>query len=233
MSEKLDSIIRYLESMSNSKSKEGMAHYGINAAQAWGIAVPVLRQLAKQYRKDHELALELWESGYHEARILASMVDDPLKCTSSQMEQWVVKFDSWDVCDQVCMNLFYKTGLEWQKIKEWAERDEEFVRRASFALMAVLALHAKNTDDKVFIDLLSIIEKHSTDNRNFVKKAVNWALRQIGKKNRNLHSHALLLSEKLMNSENKTSRWIGSDAYRELNSEAALSTLDRRDKKHK
>jgi 3-methyladenine DNA glycosylase AlkD len=233
MSEKKDEILKFLQENSNPKNKEGMARFGINTEKAFGISMPLLREAAKHYKKDHFLALELWQSGYHEARILAGLIDDHLKCTSEQMEQWVLGFNSWDVCDQVCMNLFWKTEFAWDKVREWAEREEEFVRRASFALMAVLAVKVKKTDEIEFLALFPLIEKYSTDKRNFVKKAVNWALRQIGKRNRKLHPFALELAEKLMKSDDRTARWIGTDAYKELISEGVAKTLDRRDKKPK
>ena len=165
---------------------------------ALGISIPHLRKTAKEIGKDHKLASELWNSGIHEVRILATMIDDPTKVTKSQMNKWVKDFNSWDLCDQCCNNLFGKTPFAIEKSFEWVERKEEFVRRAGFVLMAVLAVHNKKMSDEEFIAYFPIIEQHSVDERNFVKKAVNWALRQIGKRNINLNKEAILLCKKLL-----------------------------------
>jgi 3-methyladenine DNA glycosylase AlkD len=230
MSSKLKEILSYLEKKGSADARAGMSRFGINADNAFGIRIPVLRDLAKQYKKDHALALELWASGYHEARILASMVDDPKLCTEKQMEEWVVEFDSWDLCDQTCFGLFARTAYGWKKTFEWPHREEEFVRRAGFALMAAFTLCKTRVSDEDLLTFLPLIEKYSADERNFVRKAVNWALRQVGKRNHNLNSHAIVLAEKLLNSENKTARWIGKDAFRELTGEGVKKTLERREK---
>lgn len=163
-------IITYLESLANPENVAGMQRYGINAQNTIGISMPALRAIAKENKRNHTLALELWESGIHEARILASLVDDPRQVTPEQMENWVVEFDSWDVCDQVCGNLFDRTPYAYTKAQEWSRRDEEFVKRAAFALMAYLALHDKKTSDDAFISFLAIISRSADDERNFVKK---------------------------------------------------------------
>ncbi len=221
MSGELDAILNYLKSVANPENVKGMAKFGINPENTLGIPVPVLRGLAKQYRKNHALARELWDSGYHETYLMAAFVDDPKQVTETQMENWVRDFDSWDVCDQVCSNLFDRTPWAYQKALAWSQQEEEFVRRAGFAMMACLAVHDKKAPDEKFEQFLPAIVKQAGDERNFVKKAVNWALRQIGKRNIYLHAQALELASDLANANNKTTRWIGRDALRELTSEKA------------
>lgn len=172
-------ILSKLKSLGDPKAVEGMAKFGINTKQAYGVSIPNIRALAKKIGRDHNLAQKLWSSGIHEARILAGIVDDPKLVTEEQMDAWVKSFDSWDVCDQCCSNLFNKTKFAHQKAAQWSKRREEFVRRAGFTLMAALAVHDKNARDEDFIAFLPLIKNASTDGRNFVKKAVNWALRQI------------------------------------------------------
>jgi 3-methyladenine DNA glycosylase AlkD len=202
-----------------------MARFGITPDRALGVRVPDLRRLAKEIGTDHRLALALWRSGLHEARILSSMIDDPRQVTESQMESWAQDFDSWDLCDQCCGNLFDKTPFAYRKAIEWAGREEEFVKRAGFALMAWAAVHDKSADEAVFQEFLPIIERQAGDDRNFVKKAVNWSLRQIGKRNRRLHREALAAARRLAKSDARSARWIGADAVRELTSEGVLSRL--------
>ncbi|MFQ6615886.1 MAG: DNA alkylation repair protein [Fidelibacterota bacterium] len=191
-----------------------------------GIAVPVLRRLAKGLGKDHQLALGLWKTGIPEARILASMIDEPEKLTDKQMESWVKDFNSWDVCDQTCMTLFDKSPLAWKKVLEWAEREEEFVKRAAFALIACLAWHDKDRDDEDFLRLLPMIKRESIDPRNFVKKAVNWALRQIGKRNQELNQAAIKTGKEIQQVDSKTARWIASNALRELEGAAVRKRFE-------
>lgn len=218
-------ILHYLKSLSNPESVAGMARYGINPATAYGVSIPNLRKIASKNRRDHGLAGELWESGIHEARILASMIDDPRHVTDDQMERWVADFNSWDLCDQCCNNLFRK--LEWahRKTVEWADRDEEFVKRAGFVLMACLAVHDTGTSDERFGDYFAVIKKASEDNRNFVKKAVNWALRQIGKRSIGLNAAALGAAREIQDFDSRAAKWIASDAIRELTSEAVQKRL--------
>lgn len=213
----LQAILNKLHAQSNPANLAGMAHYGIQTGQALGIPLPVLRSMAKGI-KDHDLALQLWETGIHEARLLASMVDDPKLVTADQMEDWVKDFDSWDICDGVCGNLFDKTPYGRRKAVEWCAREEEYVRRAGFAMIAWLALHDKKAPDSFFVDLLPLIEKGTEDNRNFVKKAVNWALRQIGKRNKDLWQIAMDYCLRLQESPVASVRWVVKDARRELES---------------
>jgi 3-methyladenine DNA glycosylase AlkD len=226
MSQRSKDILKQLAQAGSPDALKGMARYGIITEKAFGVSVPVLRGIAAKYKKDHALALELWVSGFHEARILASMVDDPKLCTVEQMEEWVREFNSWDLCDQTCFGLFARSAYGWEKAFEWTHREDEYVRRAGFALMAAFALQRSKASDEELRTFLPLIEKYATDERNFVKKAVNWALRQIGKRNQNLHGPALSLAEKLMNSEDKTARWIGRDAYKELTGDSVIRKLN-------
>jgi 3-methyladenine DNA glycosylase AlkD len=181
--------------------------------------------MAKELGKDHKLALTLWKTGIPDAKILAGMIDEPEKVTEKQMEDWVKDINSWDICDQVCANLFEKTPLAWKKIHDWSKREEEFVKRTAYALIACLAWHDKGADDIKFIRLLPVIEHGATDERNFVKKAVNWALRNIGKRNHRLNKAAINTAKKIGSIDSKAAKWIASDASRELNSEAIKKRL--------
>ena len=212
-------ILRRVRSTSNPELMAGMARFGINTKKAFGVPVPRLRTMAKEIGKSHLLAQQLWKSRIHEARILASMIDDPRMVSTEQMEKWVRHFDSWDICDQCCGNLFDKTEFAYRKAVEWSGRNQEFVKRAGFVLMAELAVHDKEAHDKEFVKFLSIIENHFIDDRNFVKKAVNWALRQIGKRNLNLNKIAIQTAKRIQQIDSKTAKWIASDALRELISE--------------
>lgn len=208
-----------LEELGNSKNVDGMKHFGIQGAKMLGISVTKLREVAKTIKTDHSLALELWATGIHEARILACLIDDVKQVTPGQMDAWIADFDSWDVCDQACNSLFYKHPSACDKIFEWSEREPEFERRAGFALMACYAWHDKKAPDEKISAFFPLIEKR----RNFVKKAVNWALRQIGKRNANLCRLALDCARRIQLQDSKSAKWIASDAIREL--EARLPEL--------
>lgn len=210
------SLLAALRAKRNSRNIAGMARFGINSKNTLGVPIPVLRQMARQAGRHHGLALELWESGVHEARILAVFVDEPPAVTETQMEEWAAVFDSWDVCDQVCSNLFDRTSFARQKALEWSLRGEEFVKRAGFVLMAAIAVHDKNASDESFEPFLSAVKRESGDGRNFVKKAVNWALRQIGKRNAFLRKRALAVAREIQGMDSTSGRWIASDAIREL-----------------
>jgi len=222
---KYQAAINKLKSLSDPEAIEGMARYGIKPEKALGISIPALRKMAREIGKDHDLAQRLWASGIHEARILAGMIDDPEAVTEKQVESWVKGFDSWDVCDQVCMNLFWLTRFAYDKCFEWSERDEEFVKRAGFALMARLAWSDKEATDEQFKKFLPVIKRESTDERNFVKKAVNWTLRQIGKRNPALNKAAIKTAEEIGKIDSRSARWIASDALKELKSEAVQKRL--------
>jgi len=219
-------VLRQLKSLSNPEAVSGMARYGINPSNTYGVSIPNLRNMAKQIGKDHFLAQKIWSSSIHEARILACMIDDPKMVTEEQMENWAKGFDSWDVCDQCCMNLLDKTKYAYRKALQWSERREEFVKRAGFVLMATLAVHDKTANDSDFEQFFQIIKRESTDNRDFVKKAVNWALRQIGKRNAYLNSKAVEAAKEIQNIDARSARWIASDALRELTSEAVQKKLN-------
>lgn len=212
----LDEMLETLRQNANPDNVAGMARFGINPNNTLGISIPTLRKLAKQHKPDHDLAERLWGSGIHEARILASMIDDPQKVTPEQMDEWASQFDSWDVCDQVCMNLFDKTPYAYTKAVEWSESELEFIKRAGFALMASLAFHDKKAPDAVFEAFLPITLRHAGDERNFVKKAVNWALRQIGKRNRYLQQRAMEVAQQMATLDSKAARWNAKDTLREL-----------------
>jgi len=225
-------IIQKLELLSNPTQKniEGMARFGIRPkTKLLCIPIPKLRLLAKEIKKNtkktHSLALKLWDSKMHEARILAGMIDNPKEVTSAQMEKWVKGFDTWDVCDQVCMNLFDKTDLAVKKIFEWSSRKEEFVKRTSFSLIAALAFHSKELSDKDFVKFFPLIKKASIDERNFVKKAVNWALRQIGKRNVKLNKEAITLAKEIQKINSKSAKWVANGALLELTNEKIQSRL--------
>ncbi len=217
---KARATIKKLESMSDPSNKDGMERFGINVSNALCISMPAIRTLAKETGKDHALALALWDTGIHEAMIMATLVDDYRQVTEGQMDKWVADFDSWDVCDQCCSNLFDKTRFAHDKCFEWARDEREFVKRAGFTMMATLAVHDKKADDAAFKSFFPVILKGSTDERNFVRKAVNWALRQIGKRNINLNKEAIAVGNEMKTIDSKSARWIASDALRELQSEA-------------
>ncbi|VVC04246.1 DNA alkylation repair enzyme [Candidatus Bilamarchaeum dharawalense] len=221
------SIVKTLKAMANPKNVEGMVRFGISPNNTLGVSIPVLRKIAKEFGKNHQLAQELWDSEIHEARILAGLIADPKLLTEKQMDLWVKDFDSWDVCDQVCMNLFDKTEFAYRKAVEWTVSEEEFVRRAGFALMAVLAVHDKKIPDSKLEACYPLIEKYAYDDRNFVRKAVNWALRQIGKRNKNLNRSAIQVAEKILKQDSKSAKWIANDALRELKSEAVQKRLNK------
>lgn len=218
-------VVDRLRSMGDPKAVEGMARFGIQSSNSFGVSVPKLRTLAREVGRDHLLALKLWETGLHDARLLATMVDIPEEVTVDQMDKWVRDFDSWDVVDGSCGNLFDKTPFAVSKAKEWCKRDEEFVKRAGFVLMAELAVHDKEAKDKVFLDFLPLIIGGASDRRNFVKKAVNWALRQIGKRNLRLNKAAISTALKIQKMESGAAKWVASDALRELKSSQVLKRL--------
>jgi 3-methyladenine DNA glycosylase AlkD len=220
-----EDILKKLKSKADPDQLEGMARYGMTIEKRLGAKVPDMRKIAKETGKDHRLALQLWKTGFAEARMVASMIDIPVEVTEEQMEEWVKDFNSWDVCDQVCMNLFDKTPLAWKKVLDWSKREEEFVKRAAYTLIACLAWHDKEASDEKFIRFLPVIRKGSTDNRNFVKKAVNWALRHIGKRNSNLNKIAIEAAKEIQKMDSKSAKWIASDAIRELENEAVQKRL--------
>lgn len=218
-------VINKLRKYSDPSRKKGMARFGIEVKYALGVSVPDLRKTAKEIGKDHKLAQELWKTKIHEARILSCFIDDPAFVKEKQMEAWVKDFDSWDVCDLCCSNLFDKTDFAYKKAFEWSKRKEEFVKRAGFALMAALSIHDKKAPDAKLMKFFPAIAREATDEQNYVKKAVNWALRQIGKRNKALNKEAIKVAKQIQNIDSKAAGWIAADALRELQSEAVKKRL--------
>ena len=213
---RVDEALAALRAQARPDQLEGMARFGLTGAGRLGLAVPTLRALGREFGRDHELALALWDSGIPDAQILAGLVAEPAKLTVEQMDHWVAGMRAWDVCDQACLNAFVKSPLAWDAIPRWAAREPEFEKRAGFALLAVAAVHQKTRPDADFLARLPLVEAAAGDERNFVKKAVNWALRQIGKRSPALREPALTLAQTLAQRCEKSARWIGSDAHREL-----------------
>lgn len=222
-----EGVIARMRRIGDPAALKGMARYGIETERSFGVSVPAIRSLARELGKNHSLAQGLWKTGYREARILAPMIDEPMKVTEAQMESWVADFDSWDVCDGCCGTLFDKSPLAYRKAVEWSKREEEFVKRAGYVMMAELAVHDKKAPDSEFTKFFGRIFAGSKDERNFVKKAVNWALRQIGKRNLALNKEALALAERISKIDSSSARWVASDAMRELSSEKVRRKLRR------
>ena len=223
----LESVMAELRARGNPKSVKAMGKFGIRTDEALGVSVPTLREIAKRVGKDHSLAIGLWKTRIHEARLLAAMVEDPRTLSVEQMDSWVEDFDSWDLCDVCCGGLFDRTPVAYVKAIEWAGRKEEFVKRAGFAMIASLAVHDKEAEDSKFKRFFPAIERGSADERNFVKKAVNWALRQIGKRNMDLNREAINVAGRISTKGTSAGRWVASDAIRELKSDAVLRRLRR------
>lgn len=225
-------ILKKLESLGSSENVAGMARFGIVAANAYGVSAPGLKAIAKNLKKQtndrHALALELWQTGNQDARAIAYLIDDPKLVTRKQMDAWVKDFDNWAICDGTCGHLFSKTSMAYEKAAEWAESDVEFVKRAGIVLMAWLAVHDKMAGDDNLAQFLPILENHSDDDRNFIKKAVNWSLRQIGKRNLNLNNLAIEAAERIAQRNTKSARWISADALRELRSEKVRERLEKK-----
>jgi 3-methyladenine DNA glycosylase AlkD len=226
-----DEIMSKLQSLANPENVKGMARYGINQHNNLGISIYILRPLAKEIGINHALALKLWDSTIHDARLLACFIDDPQQITSEQMDAWAEDFDSWDICDQACTSLFDLSPLAYKKVFQWADKEKEYVKRAAFSLIAGLAVHDKTATEQDFERFLSLCARHSNDERNYVKKAVNWALRNIGKRNLILNKKALKTAEEIKNRDSKSARWIAADAIRELTSQKVRQRLERKKKK--
>jgi 3-methyladenine DNA glycosylase AlkD len=205
-----------LRSKASEKYRLGMLRFALPNHNAIGVAVGDIRKIAKHLGRSHALAADLWKAGWYEARMLACFVDDPAEVTSQQMDRWCKDFDNWGICDTACFALFDRTEFRWAKIKQWARSKDEFVKRAAFAMIACLTVHDKQAEDDLFIDCLPLIERASDDDRNFVKKAVNWSLRSVGKRSRTLHAMSLEVAQRLADSTDAATRWIGKDALREL-----------------
>jgi 3-methyladenine DNA glycosylase AlkD len=221
-------VLERLRDLGDPRVRAAMARFGVYAKKAHGVPTPVLHKLAREIGTNHRLAQQLWASGVHEARSLAAMVDDPAQVTAQQMERWARDFDTWDVVDGSCCHLFVFAAPAWKKALEWSRRKPEYVRRAGFALMAYLAVHDKQAPDAKFARLLPIIRRHAADERNFVKKAVNWALRQIGKRNLRLNRLAVRTAREIRAMDSPSARWVAADALRELTNAAVQKRLRKR-----
>ena len=235
-----DEVLAALAPLGSEEARAGMARYGIATGDAFGVSVYELRRVAKGLGRDHELALALWATGNHEARLLASMVDEPAQVTEGQMEAWAAEFDSWDVCDQVTSNLFDKTPFAYGKVRDWSAARDEWVKRAAFATAAALAVQDKKAADEPFLEMLELCRREAGDDRNYVKKAVNWALRNIGKRDLRLHAAAIAAAEAILADAEeraaadrkdpaaRSGRWIARDALRELRSDKVVARVQRR-----
>jgi 3-methyladenine DNA glycosylase AlkD len=227
-SEDVAATLAWLKKQGSRANRDGLARYGITAVKAFGVSVGELRAHAKKLGRDHALAEGLWRTGWYEARMLATFVDDPALVTPAQMDRWCRDFDNWAICDTACFSLFDQTPHAFAKVRAWCARRDEFVRRAGFALLASLALHDEAAKDAAFLACLPLVEAHATDERNFVKKAVSWALRGVGARSPALHAAATTLAVRLAVSEDRTARWIGKDAARDLGSATMAKRLARR-----
>lgn len=224
------SAVDELKRHGEKRNVEGMARFGIRAKKVCGVSKPKLDEIAKRIGKNHALGLKLWNTGIHDARLLGVLISEPRLVTSRQMERWVRDFDNWDVCDGSCCHLFVDAKPAWKKAFTWSRRRREFEKRAGFALAAFLAVHDKAAGDAGFRKFLKVIECEAWDERNFVKKAVNWALRNIGKRNRRLNREAIATAERIRREGTRAGRWIAADALRELRSQAVQQRLRRKER---
>ena len=225
-------VVGELRRLGTKRNVEGMARYGIRAKKVFGVSKPKLDGLAKKIGKNHALGLALWSTGIQDAKILAGLISDPGKVTASQMESWARDFDNWDSCDGTCCHLFVFAEPAWQKAFAWTKRKDEFQKRGGFALAAYLAYRDKSTGDARYLSFLKVIEREAEDERNFVRKAVNWALRNIGKRNLRLNRAAIAAARRLRKKESRAARWIAADALRELEGEAVQARLRGKERKN-
>jgi 3-methyladenine DNA glycosylase AlkD len=226
-------VLASLKRLATKRTREGMARYGIPSENALGVPMAAMQRLARKLGRSHELAASLWESGSYEARTVAAFVDEPALVTPAQMDRWAADFDSWAICDTVCFHLFDRTPHAFRKVAEWARRSEEFEKRAAFALLACLALHDKSAGDESFVRCLPLVEGAATDERNFVKKGVSWALRLVGRRSVDLNAAAVTVARRLSTSSPAAARWIGKGALRELTSPAVTKSLRAREEARK
>jgi 3-methyladenine DNA glycosylase AlkD len=217
--------LAWLKRRGTKKTRDGFTRYGIHTAKAFGVSMGDIQALGKRLGRNHELAAALWETGWSEARLLTSYVDDPARVTSPQMDRWCRDFDNWAICDTVCFCLFDRTPHAWTKVAKWSARREEFVKRAAFALLASLALHDKRSGDERFLESLRFVERAAADGRNFVKKGVSWALRSVGRRNAALHAAAVELARRLAASPEPSARWVGKDALKDILRPAVIRRL--------
>lgn len=221
-------VLVWLKARGTARNREGMARYGISSPKLFGVSMATMRPLVKTIGRDHDLALKLWQTGWLEARILASFIVDPDRMTAAQMEQWARDFDNWAVCDSVCLHLFSYARPRWSKAAVWPRRKAEFVRRAGCALIASLAVHDRAASHEQFEACLPLLEGIAGDDRPLVTKGVSWALRQIGKRDSVLHAMAVAAAERLRSHESRAARWIARDVLKELRSDAVRTRLARR-----
>jgi 3-methyladenine DNA glycosylase AlkD len=220
--------VKWLQRRGTKANRDGLARYGIVAKKVIGVSVGTMRSLAKELGRDHALSKALWKTGYYEARMLSAMVGEPDRVTPAEMERYSKTFDNWAICDTMTFVLWDRSPHAWPKVREWSKRNEQFVKRASFAMLASLTVHDKSAPDERYLEGLRLIEREATDNRNFVKKAVNWALRSIGKRSPMLNKEAVAVARRLADSDDAASRWVGKDALRELTSPAVQRRLSRK-----
>jgi 3-methyladenine DNA glycosylase AlkD len=225
ISSQANDVVAALKRLATKSTRDGMARYAIPNDKAFGVLMGDLQKLAKQVGRNHDLALALWKTGWYEARMITAFIDEPDRVTKAQMDRWCREFDNWAICDTLCFKLFDRTPYAWSKVVEWSGKKDEYVKRAAFALLASLAGHDKQATDQQFLDCLPLIEAAATDERNFVKKGVSWALRSLGRRNVVLNRAAVELAERLANSPDASARWIGRDALRDLNGRVAQKQL--------
>jgi len=223
-----ESAVEWLKRRGTKAGRDGMARYNLPSDRALGVAMRDVQALAKRLGRDHDLALALWDTGWYEARLLAAYVDEPERVTAAQMDRWCRDFDNWGVCDTVCFVLFDRTPFAWQKVEKWASRREEFIKRAAFALLWSLTVHDKAASDAQFERGLTLVEREAPDDRNLVKKAVNMALRAVGKRNRPLNTASIAVARRLAASRQSAAAWVGKDALRELTSPAVAKRLSKK-----
>jgi len=220
----LPAVLTRLQASATAAHLAEMQRVGIHAPQSVGVSIYELRKIAKETGINHALALDLWRTGIHEARLLAGLIADPLQVDETLLETWVADFDSWDICDQVS-DLFSRSAYSYAKAFEWAERPQEFIKRTAFVIMAHLAVFDHTASDERLAQFFPVIARHACDDRNFVKKAVNWALRNLGKRNRNLNRQAIAVAQEIRAQETRPARWIAADALRELTSDKVQQRL--------
>jgi 3-methyladenine DNA glycosylase AlkD len=224
----VDAALAALEKMSTKHDRDNLKRFGITAGKAYGVSMANIQALAKRLGRSHDLAAALWETGWYEARLLTSFVDEPARVTPAQMDRWCRDFDNWGICDTICFHLFDRTPHAWTKVARWHDKRAEFVKRAAFALLASLALHDKRAPDRRFVEGLAFIERAATDERNFVKKGVSWALRLIGRRNQGLNAEAVVVARRLAASPEPAARWVGKGAVKELTSPLVMRRLGNR-----
>jgi 3-methyladenine DNA glycosylase AlkD len=226
--DQVEDIVAWLKRNGSQRNRDGMARYAIPSDRAFGVSVGVMQKYAKQLGKNHDVAMALWETGWYEARMTAAFLGEPDRLTSAEMDRWCRDFDNWAVCDHACFHLFDRSPHAWSKVMSWSRRRGEFQKRAAYALLASLALHDKKAPDARFSPMLKLIERDSSDERNFVKKGISWALRLIGRRNQALNAASVALSRRLADSSDPTARWLGKSALKELTSAGVLKKLKRR-----